>query len=138
MDSGEASGPVIVLIVEDEPDNWEIMRTVVEEILGYWAKWAADGRAAVHMAVAIRPSLILMDLMIPVLDGFEAITTLRHDERTADIPIVAVTSLGRPTDRQRALDIGATDYLSKPFDLDVLADTVKRHIDPVPHSLQDT
>ncbi len=137
LDSEGASGPATVLIVEDEPDNREIMCTVVEELLGYQAMWAADGSAAVHMATSMRPSLILMDLMMPVLDGFEAIKTLRHDERTAGIPIVAVTALSRLTDRQNALDIGATDYLSKPFDLDVLADTIKRHIDPMPPSLQD-
>jgi CheY-like chemotaxis protein len=65
--------------------------------------------------------------MMPVLDGFEAITRLKANSATAGIPVIAITALGRTTDRQRALDIGAEGYLSKPFDLDVLASTLMRY-----------
>jgi len=122
-----ASGADVVLIVEDEPDNREIMRTVIADLLGIPVVMASDGASAIKLAEELQPMLILMDLMMPVLDGFEAISQLKQDELTAGIPIVAVTALGRPTDRQRALDAGASDYLSKPFDLDVLADTVARY-----------
>src|SRR5205085_6506455 len=89
----------LVLIVEDEPDNREIMRTVVEELLGLRAVLAADGEAAVNMGIKLIPTVILMDLMMPALDGFEAIARLRQNELTAQIPIIAITALGRPTDR---------------------------------------
>ena len=129
MDHGPVNGPKLILIVEDEPDNREIMRTVVEELLGQRALLAGDGETALDLVRDRQPNLILMDLMMPILDGFEAIKRLKADPATAHIPIVAVTALGRSTDRQRALDIGADDYLSKPFDLDVLAKALSRFLE---------
>ncbi len=117
----------LVLIVEDEPDNREIIRTVVEELLGLRAVLTSDGETAVNLATALRPAVILMDLMMPVLDGFQAMARLRQNDLTAQIPIIAITALGRSTDRQHALDAGATDYISKPFDLDVLVQMISRY-----------
>jgi two-component system cell cycle response regulator DivK len=128
MDPGEGRGKV-VLIVEDEPDNLEIMRAVVEELLGFKALLVTDGAAAVETAVTTRPDVILMDLMMPVLDGFEAIKYLKTNANTSHIPVVAVTALSRPTDRQRAVEEGAVDYVCKPFDLDLLIEVIERHID---------
>ncbi len=122
-----SEGERLVLVVEDEPDNREIMRAVVEDILGYRALLAADGEEALRLANEHRPSLILMDLMMPVLDGFEAIRKLKEQERTASIPVVAVTALSRPVDRQRAVENGADEYIGKPFDLDLLAEIVERY-----------
>ena len=122
-----SEGETLVLIVEDEPDNREIMRAVVEDLLGYKALLAADGEEALRLASEHRPHLILMDLMMPVLDGFETIRKLKTGHGTASIPIVAVTALSRRVDRQRAVENGADDYLSKPFDLDLLAEIVERH-----------
>jgi CheY-like chemotaxis protein len=126
MARGASGRDKLVLIAEDEPDNREIMRTVAEEMLGYRVITASDGENAVKLAIELLPSVILMDLMMPVLDGFEAIRQLKSNSATAAIPIIAITALGRTTDRQRAIDIGAEGYLSKPFDLDVLATTVRR------------
>jgi CheY-like chemotaxis protein len=123
-----SEGETLVLIVEDEPDNREIMRAVVEDLLGYKALLAADGEEALRLANDHRPHLILMDLMMPVLGGFETIHKLKTGHDTVAIPIVAVTALSRPVDRQRAVENGADDYLSKPFDLDLLAEIVERHI----------
>ena len=122
-----SDGERLVLIVEDEPDNREIMRAVVEDILGYRAMLAADGEEALRLADEHRPRLILMDLMMPVLDGFEAIRKLKSQERTAGIPVVAVTALSRSVDLQRAVENGADEYIGKPFDLDQLAAVVERH-----------
>src|SRR5262245_52937267 len=105
----------LVLIVEDEPDNREIMRTVVEELIGLRAVRTSDGGAACSVGITLQPAVILMDLVMPVWGGFGAISRRRQNELTAQIPIIAITALGRPTDRQRALDAGATDYLGKPF-----------------------
>src|SRR3954453_5972018 len=126
MDKEVSGRGKLVLIAEDEPDNREIMRTVVEELLGYRVVSASDGETAVKLALELLPCIILMDLMMPVLDGFEAIRRLKSNAATAGIPVIAITALGRTTDRQRALDIGAEGYLSKPFDLDVLAATLTR------------
>lgn len=120
-------GETLVLIVEDEHDNREIMRAVVEDILGYRALLASDGEEALRLAIDQRPRLVLMDLMMPVLDGFETIRQLKTGHDTASIPVIAISALSRPVDRQRALEYGADDYLSKPFDLDLLAEVVERH-----------
>ena len=117
-----------VLIVEDEYDNREILRAVVEDLLGYDAILASDGLSAVEMAAEHKPCLILMDLMMPVLDGFEAMRRIKENPDTKDIPVVAVTALSRPADRQRALSDGAVDYLSKPFDLEALVAMVNRYM----------
>jgi CheY-like chemotaxis protein len=117
-----------VLIAEDEPGNREILRAIIKDILGYNALLVEDGQLALEAIRTYKPSLILMDLMMPVLDGFEAISLAKADRETANIPIIAVTALGRPTDHKRALDCGADDYLSKPFDLEELIAMVERMI----------
>src|SRR5438094_5158522 len=126
MQAEASKRPKLVLIAEDEPDNREIMRTVAEDMLGHYVIVASDGETALRLDREQLPTVILMDLMMPVVDGFEAIRRLKADDATAHIPVIAITALGRTTDRQRALDIGAAGYLSKPFDVDVLADTLLR------------
>jgi CheY-like chemotaxis protein len=121
-------GQKLVLIVEDEPDNREIMKTVVEELLGLRSVLAKDGETALRLAATLKPSLIVMDLMMPVLDGFGAIELLKSQPETAAIPVIAISALSRSSDRQRALEAGAAGYLSKPFDLDALAAAIEKHI----------
>jgi CheY-like chemotaxis protein len=116
------------MIVEDEPDNREIIRAVVEDLLGYRAMLVPDGSVAVQTAIEARPDLVLMDLMTPVLDGFQAIKQLKSRDETAHIPVVAVTALSRAIDRQRALEEGADGYISKPFDLDELVAVIRRFV----------
>lgn len=117
----------VVLIVEDEPDNREIMRAVVEDLLGYRAVLVSNGAAAIEAATTSQPNVILMDLMMPALDGFEATRRIKGNPLTCHIPVVAVTALGRPTDRQRAMEEGADAYVSKPFDLDTLVSAIERY-----------
>lgn len=118
----------MVLIVEDEYDNREIMRAVVEDILGYRAMMVSDGAAALEAIKQTHPDLILMDLMMPVLDGFETISRLKSTKATASIPVIAVSALGRVADRQRAIECGANDYISKPFDIEKLMEVVEAQV----------
>jgi CheY-like chemotaxis protein len=127
MDPATAGGK-LVLIAEDEHDNREIMRAVVEDLLGYEALLAADGDEALRLAAERQPDLILMDLMMPVLDGFQAIHSLKSDDLLSSTPVIAVTALSRPVDRQRAVESGADDYLSKPFDLDLMANMIEQYV----------
>ncbi len=120
----------LVLIVEDEPDNREIIRTVVEEILGYEAALATDGEMALQQITARRPDLILMDLMMPVLNGFDTIRALKTDHATAAIPVIAISALSRNRDQDQAREAGADDYISKPFDLDLLASKITEQAPP--------
>ncbi len=109
-----------VLIVEDEPDNQEIVRAVVEEMVGVTAILAGDGLEALSIAQREKPDLVLLDLMLPRLDGYEVARKLKGDPETNGIPIIAITALARPKDRARALEAGCDDYVDKPFDLDLL------------------
>ena len=117
---------ISILIVEDEPDNQEILRAVVEELLGYRALLAEDGKSAIRIIREEKPALVLMDMLIPVMNGFETIRLIRNGNATRHIPVIALTALGRPVDRQRAIDSGADDYISKPFDLEKLMAMIER------------
>src|SRR5579885_2525101 len=80
----------LVLIVEDEPDNREIMRVVGEDLLGYSAATVAEGGEAVETAVKRCPAVVLMDLMLPGVDGFDAIRRIKSNPATSKIPVIAV------------------------------------------------
>ncbi len=117
-----------VLIVEDEPDNQEIVRAVVEDMVGCSAVLASDGLEALDRASEERPSLVLLDLMLPRLDGYEVARRLKRDPLTRDVPIIAITALARPKDRVRATEAGCDDYVDKPFDLDLLEKKIRVRI----------
>lgn len=117
-----------VLIVEDEPDNQEIVRAVVEDMLGYRATLAGDGVDALAKAADDLPSLVLLDLMLPKLDGYEVARRLKKDPRTRDVPIIAITALARPADRAKALAAGCDDYVDKPFDIDILEQKIRESV----------
>ena len=118
----------LVLIVEDEPNNREIIRTVVEDIMGHDAALAADGESALAAIGARVPDLILMDLMMPVLNGFETIHALKSQPATAAIPVIAISALSRARDQEQAFQSGADDYISKPFDLDLLSAKIAQQL----------
>src|SRR3954467_6184036 len=81
-----------ILIAEDHPDSREALRALLEAF-GYRILVAVDGREALQIALAEQPDLVLMDIMMPEMDGFEATRTLRRDARTANMPIIAVTAM---------------------------------------------
>jgi CheY-like chemotaxis protein len=110
-----------ILIVDDEP----IGRQLIDAILykeGYNLEFAENGREAFEKAKALNPDLILMDVMMPEIDGFEVCQMLRADENMVNVPIILVTALDDIDSRIRGLEAGADDYISKPFDrLELLA-----------------
>jgi CheY-like chemotaxis protein len=97
------------------------MRTVVQELLGGEATVCGDGERAVFEAVERPPALILLDLMLPSLSGWEVARRLRQNQRTKSVPIIAVTALARAQERESALHAGCDGYLSKPFSPDDMA-----------------
>jgi len=117
-----------ILIVEDEPDNQEIVRAVVEEMVGCSAVVADDGLEALVKVSEELPKLVLLDLMLPKLDGYEVARRLKGDPRTQNVPIIAITALARPADRMRALDAGCDDYVDKPFDLESLEQKIRARV----------
>jgi signal transduction histidine kinase/ActR/RegA family two-component response regulator len=110
-----------VLVVEDEEENQELMRAVIEDVLGGTVSVCADGERAVGEARDRTPDLILLDLMLPRVSGWEVARRLRLSPRTRDVPIIAVSALARPQEREAALHAGCNAYLAKPFTPDAMA-----------------
>jgi CheY-like chemotaxis protein len=104
-----------ILVVEDNLDNYELVHTILE-IAGYDSFLAVNGRDGVDAARKQKPDLILMDMALPEMDGWDATKRIRGDPETAHIPLVALTVHSLPRERKRALDAGVDAYLSKPFD----------------------
>ena len=119
----------LVLIGEDEPDNRLILQTVVETLLGVRAQVAGDGLAVLASVERERPKVILLDLMMPGLDGFQVTRHLKSDPATAGIPIVAVSAMARPDDRETALAAGCNDFVRKPFELDDLEAVIRGYLE---------
>jgi CheY-like chemotaxis protein len=109
-----------VLYVEDNEDNVYVVKMRLELIEGFEIDVAKDGAEAVAMVAASPPDLILMDLNLPVMDGWEATKRLKADTRTAGIPVIALTAHAMSGDRERALAAGCDDFDTKPIDFDRL------------------
>lgn len=116
-----------LLLVEDNEDN-RIIYTTVLRYTGYTVIEAVDGNQAVALARSEHPDLILMDISIPELDGWEATRILRADPATRDIPIVALTAHALADDRERAHQMGFTAYLAKPIEPRAVVAEVERWI----------
>jgi two-component system, cell cycle response regulator DivK len=115
-----------VLVVEDNEKNMKLFRDVLGAT-GYEILEAASGEAAIAVAVERAPDLVLMDIQLPDIDGLEALRRLRADERTAAVPVLALTAQAMQGDRERFLDAGFDGYLSKPVDVPELIRTVREH-----------
>ncbi len=103
-----------ILIVEDDLDIVDLLQRQVKA-LGYDSIVAGNGKQAVDMATSQLPHLILMDIMLPVMDGLDATRQIRQNPKTRSIPIIAVTALSSRKDKEKCLQSGCDDYLSKPF-----------------------
>ena len=116
-----------VLLVEDNEDNRTIYSTVLR-YLGYQVIEAQDGVQAVALARSEHPAVILMDISIPEIDGWEATRILRADPSTRDIPIVALTAHALADDRKRAAEVGFNSYLAKPIEPHAVVAEVRRWV----------
>jgi len=117
-----------VLVVEDHEKNMKLVRDILQAT-GYSPLEASSGEQALALAAEHAPALVLMDITLPDLDGAEALQRLRSDERTAGIPVLALTAQAMQGDRERFLAAGFDGYLSKPVDVDELIETVRRYCD---------
>jgi two-component system cell cycle response regulator DivK len=126
VDSSEPAGQKL-LLVEDNEDNRIIYSTVLRH-LGYRVVEALDGFQAIALARSELPDLILMDISIPGVDGWEATRILRADPATKDIPIIALTAHALADDRERATAVGFTSYLAKPVEPRAVVAEVRRWI----------
>ncbi len=117
------------LIVENHPDMLEVL-TLQMEILGFAVIVAKNGKEGVEKAIKEKPHLILMDIMMPVMDGREATRIIRSNAETHDIPILAATALFSVSDLGSCVEAGCNDYLVKPFTLNQLQRKILEYISP--------
>lgn len=119
--------PKRVLVVEDHPDNRALACKVLRRA-GFDTLESDRAEGLAELVTSQQPDLILMDIELPGQSGFEAVQRLKANPATTAIPIVALTAYAMPEDRERCLRVGCSDYLSKPLDIGLLVETVKKHI----------
>ncbi len=115
-----------VLVVDDEPANIDILKDIL--IQQYQVKVAPNGEIALKIVSKAPPDLILLDVMMPDLDGLEVCRRLKANPQTAAIPVIFVTALGQGEDEERGFDVGAVDYIAKPIVPALVLARVKTHI----------
>jgi two-component system cell cycle response regulator DivK len=114
-----------ILLVEDQEMNRDMLSRRLKK-RGYDVSIAVDGAEGIDKARSESPDLILMDMSLPVIDGWEATRTLKSDEATRGIPVVALTAHAMSTDRERALEAGCDAYETKPVELPRLLETMEK------------
>lgn len=124
-----APGGALVLLVEDNEVNRYLAQYVLEQA-GFRVRCAGDGSEALRMVQTERPDLILMDLRMPVLDGYETTKRLKADPALAPIPVVALSAQAMPQERERALAAGCAAHIEKPIDPARFAEQVRAHLLP--------
>jgi len=117
-----------ILVVEDNMDTYELVHFILERN-GFETFLAVNGREGVNAALKQKPDLIIMDMSMPEMDGWTATDLIKKDAQTSSIPLIALTAHALPGDRQRAMDIGCNEYVTKPMDLDDLVETIKYWVD---------
>ncbi|MBI5951288.1 MAG: response regulator [Chloroflexi bacterium] len=113
-----------ILIVEDNMDTYELVNFILKKN-GYETFLAVNGRDGVTAAQKQKPDLIIMDMSMPEMDGWTATGLIKRDEQTASIPLIALTAHALPADRQRAMNAGCSEYITKPMDLEDLVEAVQ-------------
>lgn len=120
--------PIRILIVDDEPDLRSVLRFGLEaekfEVLE-----AADGEAGLQAAREQSPDLVVLDLMLPRIDGYKVCRALKFDDRYRHIPVIILSARSGETDRRLALDLGADAYVTKPYDMKDLVARIRAQLD---------
>ena len=118
-----------VLVVDDDPRNAFVLTDVLE-MYGMTVVQAPDGRKAIAELVAGDINLVLMDVMMPLMDGYETTRAIRQMPQFADLPVITVTARAMQGDREKSIDAGASDYITKPIDTEELLDCMEHWLSP--------
>jgi two-component system cell cycle response regulator DivK len=116
-----------VLVIEDNPSNFKLFEMILKSS-GYEVLWAKNGQEGLALALDGQSALILLDVRLPVIDGFEVARRLKADERTVRTPIVVVSAQAMQEDIRKAMDLGVEGYITKPFRYKELLESVKRFL----------
>jgi CheY-like chemotaxis protein len=116
-----------ILIIEDNEQNLYLMRFLLQTS-GLPIATATNGPDGVRLAAELRPAAILLDIQLPLMDGYAVTEQIRREDSLAAVPIIAVTSYAMVGDRERILAAGATDYIEKPINPDTFVAQVRRHL----------
>ncbi len=117
-----------VLVIEDNEQNIYLLTFILEKN-GYEVVQARNGHEGITLAGKVQPSLILLDIQLPVMDGYEVAHRLKERTETRDIPIVAVTSHAMVGDRERVMDAGCTGYIEKPINPETFIPEVEQYME---------
>ncbi len=116
-----------IMVIDDKPDNLRLLVSLLSEE-GYQVRPFPNGKLALTSAQIISPDLILLDVMMPDMDGFEVCKKLKNDDKTWDIPIIFLTAKGETKDIVKGFDLGGADYVCKPFQAAELLARIRTHI----------
>ncbi|OCQ99878.1 hybrid sensor histidine kinase/response regulator [Nostoc sp. MBR 210] len=119
--------PMHILLVDDNPNNLKVLSEAIKGC-GWKALMATDGESAIEQTEYAHPDLILLDVMMPGLDGFETCRRLKANNITQNIPVIFMTALSDATDKVKGLEIGAVDYITKPFQQEEVIARLKLHL----------
>lgn len=120
-----------LLLIEDNEQN-QYLVTYLMQARGWEVARASDGKTGVQMARELNPALILLDIQLPGMNGYDVARALRQLDNLADTPIVAVTSYAMPGDRERCLEAGCTGYIEKPIDPSTFGEEVESYLESAP------
>jgi len=120
--------PALILVVDDIPKNIQLLSGMLSE-KEYKIAFATNGEQALKQASNINPDLILLDIMMPEMDGFEVCEKLKNNEDTKDIPVIFLTGKTEAEDITKGFELGAVDYITKPFNTEELLARVSTHVE---------
>jgi CheY-like chemotaxis protein len=116
-----------ILVIEDNEQNLYLVRYILER-QNYEVFAAMDGKSGIEMADTLKPDLILLDIQLPVMDGYAVARNLRQNPELADTPIVAVTSHAMQGDKEKVMEAGCNGYIEKPIDPDTFVAKIEQHL----------
>ncbi|MBI4826417.1 MAG: response regulator [Nitrospirae bacterium] len=116
-----------ILIIDDNEKNRKLFKVILES-RGYETVEADNGKEGIRLARETKPLLVLMDIQMPGMDGIEAAKRLKSEDETAGIPVIAVTSYAMKGDREKFLETGFTDYVSKPIDVNEFIAAIDKYM----------
>ena len=119
----------LILTVDDVPENIDVIKGILTPT--YTVSAAINGKLALKIAEAQQPDVILLDVMMPEMDGHEVCRRLKANDSTKDIPVIFVTALGDGDDEREGLELGAADYVTKPISPQILKEKISTHLNRV-------